>query len=157
MNTGKRAVTGIKDSIVKAMNNSTIHGMCTKLFNDPATKEEFCNAVQSACSQVGDAIVNIIVSNGTMALEQLDGEIIYKDERLADIEDGALNAKIKNNKKVGNLEYAHALLIEQLRRNPTDKAVFDQICELAKSLGGGAESRAALERYEGDFGFNIAE
>ena len=159
MNVGSGVLHGIGDSIVKGMNNSEINGMLKKLYKKPDTALEFRNAVESVCNDIGDAIIRIMEENGDVGLEQLAGEIAYNGENLGDIDDKALDAKIKNNLAAGNLEYGYALLLEKLRRRPRSSSVLNQLYDLTGKLSKAADGSdiEVLKRYSGDFGYAVSD
>lgn len=157
MNLGSGILHGIGDSIGKAINNSEIKGMENKLFSNPNTKIEFCNAVLISCSMIGDAIMEIMEENSNICLEPLGGEVIYDRENLADLEDNVLAAKINNNLSAENFEYVYILLIESLRRQPLDQDVLKMMYKITfkrvmKPPQENAKDLNVLERYRGDFG-----
>lgn len=155
MNIGSGILHGIGDSIAEAMDNAEVKGMGKKLFENPNTQKEFSNAVFSACLDIGSVIRKIIESHKNVRLEKLKGKIIFKGESITNLDDKTLIAKINNNLIAGKNEYAYALLVERLRRNPLEKEAFMQIyeltCQWAKALGDHSICDE-VERYGFDFG-----
>jgi len=155
MNIVSGVLHGIGDSIVAAIDSSEIKSMGNKLFENKNTKKEFAEATFFACIDIGIFVRKTIEAHCNMRLETLEGNILFGNENLAEIDDRTLNAKINNNLSIGKNDYAYALLIEKLRRNPLDSNVYLQILELtekrAESLTDDKAYRP-IEQYGCDFG-----
>lgn len=154
MNIGSGILHGIGDSIVQAIDNSEIKGMGKQLFENPNTGREFCSAVITACVDIGGVVMEMIERHCNMKLEGLEGKIVFGTENLAEIDDRALNAKIINNMTVQKWDYAHALAVEKLRRNPLDADAFQQVVALTirrdRSFAG--KEYESILQYASDFG-----
>lgn len=151
MNMGSSILHGIGDSIVTAMNNSEIKEMEKKLFENENTIMEFAEAVFSVCIDIGVIVREIIETECNIELNILEGDIQFDGERLSDIDDRTLRAKINNNLSIGNDEYVYALLIEKLRRDPLDKDVYSQILNTTGRWTDN-EVYSSMEQYGCDFG-----
>lgn len=151
MNMGSSILHGIGDSIVTAMNNSEIKEMEKELFENKNTIMEFAEAVFSVCIDIGVIVRKIIETECNIELNILEGDIQFDGERLSDIDDRTLRAKINNNLSIGNDEYVYALLIEKLRRNPLDKDVYSQILNITGRWTDN-EVYSSMEQYGCDFG-----
>lgn len=153
MNVGSGILHGIGDSIVKAMDNSEIKGMGKKLFENPETEKEFCNAVLSACMEVANVVLGMIEEHCNIAFEELEGEVLFEGENLAEFDDRVLDAKIDNNTIAQNWNYTYALLVEKLRRQPLDSNIFKQVFALAVRRGVSFEDKVyeSAAQYARDF------
>ena len=161
MNAGSGILHGIGDSIVNSMNNSEIKGMGKKLFENPSTIQEFQRAMLTACLDIGRVIRRIIEEHCNIGLNELEGQIIFGNEELAKIEDKTLNAKLINNLSVKRYEYTYALLIEKLRRFPTDRETLEELFMLTirrmSSSNADAVEIDTIKQYAGDFGVDLSE
>lgn len=153
MNVGSGILHGIGDSIVKAMDNSEIKGMGNKLFENHNTDKEFRNAVLTACFDIANVVRSMIEKHCNIKLEKLDGSIIFGSEKLSEIDDRTLGAKIENNMSAQKYEYAYALLVERLRRRPLNTDTFEQIAALTirKNQSFTGKEYESILRYAGDF------
>lgn len=159
MNIGSGLLHGIGDSVVKSTNNTEIKKMGDRLFATPETLKEFESAILGACTEIALVVMDIIEEQCDIKLETLEGKIIWKDELLANIEDKALRTKINNNLVAGNYGYSYALLIEALRRKPTNSEIFNKIFELTLHHGGTNvhDAYKTCLHYAGDFNLKLTD
>ncbi|MFP3153431.1 hypothetical protein LQZ18_03190 [Lachnospiraceae bacterium ZAX-1] len=146
----------IGDSIVGAVNNSEIRGMENKLFGNDTTKSDLETATHDACNDVGSVLIQSLKNHTELSIAPLDGEIIYKGENFADIDEKLLNAKIQNNLANENLQYRYALLLEKLRRFPMDRDTIGSLntLTLARVItdgNSGADSLNVIDQVAGDY------
>ncbi len=158
MNIGSSVLHGVGDSIVKSMDNKELNKMKKNLFENQQTKREFRNAVFMACLDILEVVMGIIEDRCGFGL-RLEGSVMFEKENLSELTDRVLYAKITNNLSIEKYEYANALLVEALRRQPLDADLFRQIVNLMVQSGGVDNEivcRSCI-RYAGDFQLPIDE
>lgn len=158
MNIGSGILHGIGDSIAESMHNAEIKKMEKALFEKKSTGEEFFNAVLNSCCSIRNVVMEILENQTNIDLPKLEGEITFAGEQLNSINDRALDAKIENNTAAGNHEYAYALLMEKLRRDPFfNQTTFQRIVTLSaiNEQGSAEENINTIAQYSGDFMVDI--
>lgn len=157
MNLGSSIMHGIGDWIVESINSSELKSMGKKIFLSPETMKEFSNAVREACLDIVDVVMDMLNKNNIKNSIILKGSIVFKNEKLDKINDRKLLTKITNNLSANRNDYAFALLVEAIRRNPFDEDIFKKLFELAIQKDGEDVEKVyqSCIRYAGDFGFGL--